>query len=89
MEMRDEVLSAWEWYSVKADEYRELDDERVLVLAIARGRGRGSGLELRGRGRVAVLFHVRDGKAPRQVNYAECEHALADLGLAPEGDATG
>jgi ketosteroid isomerase-like protein len=81
MEMRDEFLNAWEWYSVKADEYRELDDERVLVLGIARGRGRASGLELRGSGRSAVVFHVRDGKVTRQVNYAEDKRALADLGL--------
>jgi hypothetical protein len=44
------------------------------------GRGRASGLELRGRGGGAVLFHVRDGKVTRQVNYAERE-------LAPEGKA--
>src|SRR5437879_4561346 len=25
-------LSAWDWYRVEADEYRELDDGRVLVL---------------------------------------------------------
>ena len=27
-----EFLSAWEDYSIEAEEYRELDDERVLVL---------------------------------------------------------
>jgi ketosteroid isomerase-like protein len=82
MESRDYFLSAWEEFSVKADEYRELDDERVLVLATGRGRGRASGLELRQRGGgAAVLFHVRDGKVTRQVNYAERDRAFADLGL--------
>jgi ketosteroid isomerase-like protein len=81
MEWRDDNLSAWEGYSVKAVEYRELDDERVLVLGTAHGRARASGLELRGRGEGAVLFHVRDGKVTRQVNYLERDRALADLGL--------
>src|SRR5215472_12486031 len=88
MERRDDLLRAWEGYRVMANEYRELDDERVLVLGTARGRGRASGLELRERGEGAVLFHVRDGKVKRQVNYLERDRALADLGLAPEGDTS-
>ena len=39
-------LTAWEAYRVKADEYRELDSERVLVLVRSTGRGKTSGLEL-------------------------------------------
>ena len=35
-----EYLSAWNEYAVKADEYRELDRERVLVLLKAFGRGK-------------------------------------------------
>jgi hypothetical protein len=34
-----EFLSAWEDYRAKVEEYRELDDERVLVLVRASGRG--------------------------------------------------
>ena len=30
MEWRDDYLSAWEDFSLKAEQYRELDDERVL-----------------------------------------------------------
>jgi ketosteroid isomerase-like protein len=81
MEWRDDFMSAWEGYSLKADEYREVDDERVLVLATGHGRGRASGLELRGSGVGAVLFHVRDGKVTREVAYLERDRALADLGL--------
>jgi ketosteroid isomerase-like protein len=84
-----DFLSAWEGFRVKVDEYRELDDERILVLTRpGGGRGRRSGLELgEDGGRGAGLFHVRDGKVARLVIYFEREHAIADLGLAPEGDS--
>jgi hypothetical protein len=39
-------LSAWEGLRFYADEYRELDNERVLVLAHVSGRGKTSGLDL-------------------------------------------
>ena len=40
-------LSAWEDFRVEPEEYRELDDERVLVLSHFRGRGKTSGLDVR------------------------------------------
>jgi hypothetical protein len=43
--MRD-FLSAWEGFRAVADEYRELDNERVLVLLHFRGRGKMSGLDV-------------------------------------------
>jgi len=70
-------LTAWEAYRVKADEYRELDSERVLVLVRSTGRGKTSGLEL---GQI-------QSKVTRYVIYWDRERALADLGLAPETDA--
>jgi ketosteroid isomerase-like protein len=74
-----DFLDVWEDYRVRADEYRELDGERVLVLTRQGGRGRSSGLEteqLR-----ATVFHLRDGKVTRRVNYWDRAGALADLGL--------
>jgi ketosteroid isomerase-like protein len=69
---------------VVADEYRALDDERVLVLMQHGGRGRASGL---GGGQLmtegANVLHLRDGKVVRLVLYWHRDHALADLGLAP------
>jgi ketosteroid isomerase-like protein len=80
-----EMLSAWEEFRIEADEYRELDDERVLVLDHRSGRGKRSGLEigqLRTKG--ARLFDIRDGKVARLATYFDRDRALADLGLAPE-----
>jgi ketosteroid isomerase-like protein len=80
-----DFLSAWEEFRVEAGEYRELDAERVLVLFTFAARGKSSGLEasqIRTKG--AQLFHVREGKVTRLVQYFELEDALADLGLAPE-----
>ena len=39
-------LSAWEEYRVEVDEYRKLDDERILVLMLHCGRGKTSGLDV-------------------------------------------
>jgi ketosteroid isomerase-like protein len=77
-----EFLEAWEELRVEADEYRELDAERVLVLAHWSGRGKTSGLELGQMStKSASLFHVRGGKVTRLVLYLDAERALADLGL--------
>src|SRR3954447_15718582 len=79
-------LSAWEEFRLEADDYRDLDDERVLALVQVSGRGRTSGLELgQMRGDGAALFHVRSGKVTRLVFYWDSERAFADLGLpAPQ-----
>jgi ketosteroid isomerase-like protein len=83
--MRD-FLSAWTDFRTVTEEYVELDDERVLVLIGYRGQGKRSGLEaeqLHAKG--ASLYHVREGRVTRMVQYLDRERALADLGLAPQG----
>jgi ketosteroid isomerase-like protein len=81
-------VDAWEQYRAEAEAYRELDAERVLVLYRYRGRGKASGLELGDLGmKGAGVFHVRRAKVTRIVAYWDRERALADLGLAPKGDA--
>jgi ketosteroid isomerase-like protein len=77
-----DTLSAFEELRAEADEYRTLDNERVLVLMHFSGRGKTSGLEV---GEVqrkgANLFHIRGGKVTRLVTYWNRERTFADLGL--------
>jgi ketosteroid isomerase-like protein len=73
------MLGAWDDFRVEAEEYRPLDEERVLVLTRSRGRGKTSGLEVGQK--AAELPHVLDGKVTRFVHYYDRERALADLGL--------
>lgn len=78
-----DFLSAWEEIRIEADEFRELDDERVLVLCHYSGRGKTSGLELEQmETKSAALFHVSGGKVTRLVAYRDRERAFADLGIA-------
>jgi hypothetical protein len=77
-----DFLGSWVDFRVVAEEYRALDDERVLVLTHLSGSGRTSGLEVdEMRTEGAQLFHVKRGKVTRNICYADRERALADLGL--------
>jgi ketosteroid isomerase-like protein len=77
-----EFLSTFENMRIAADEYRELDDERVLVFHRASGRGKTSGLPIaQVSGGGVSLFHVRERKVTRFVGYFDRDRALADLGL--------
>jgi ketosteroid isomerase-like protein len=76
---------AWDQFHPEPEEFRELDDRRVLVLVHRSGRGKASGLELEARS--AHLFEIRGGKVVRFVHYWDRDRALADLGLAPEHSA--
>ena len=77
------TLTAWNDVTATADEYRELDDRRVLALDRRSARGKKtSGLELKElRTKGATLWHVHDGKVVKLVLYWDRERALADLGL--------
>ena len=74
-----EWTSTWEGYRTEAEEYRELDAGRVLVLTRASGRGKRSGIELSQL--QGMVFYVRDGKVTKLVIYSDGDRALADLGL--------
>src|SRR6476620_1818980 len=78
-----EVLSAWEDFRFVAEEYRELDDDHVLVFDRNSGRGRTSGAAIdQTRAEGAQLFRVRASKVTQLVSYWDRDRALADLGLA-------
>jgi ketosteroid isomerase-like protein len=80
-----EVASVWEGFGLRADEYRELDDERLLVLHHRSGRGKTSGLDVGQLGtKGANLFHIRGGRVTKLVSYFDRERAFADLGLSSE-----
>jgi ketosteroid isomerase-like protein len=83
-----EFLSTWDEFRQEADEYIEVDHERVLVYFRFSGRAKASGLALeRTRSKGAGVFHVRDGKVTRFVVYAVRERALADLELSSEASS--
>jgi ketosteroid isomerase-like protein len=79
------ILSAWENFRSEAEEYREIDDEHVLVLTRLSGRGKTSGMELeQTQPKGADLFEIRGGKVTKVVTYWERERPLAEFGLASE-----
>jgi hypothetical protein len=77
-----EFLRAWESWRVEADDYRVLDQERVLVLTRHQGRGKTSGVDIGSvRPKGAELFQICNGKVTRLILYSNRDRALADLGL--------
>jgi ketosteroid isomerase-like protein len=83
-------LSTWDEFRTEVQEYRQLDDERVLALVLYTGRGKTSGLELgRIQANAAHLYHFRAGKVTKFISYFDRERAFADLGLPSEADSSG
>jgi len=77
-----ENLIGWKDFRTEADEYRELDEERVLVLTRSTAQGKAAGMvvgQMRTKG--AALYHLGGGKVTRLVYYWDRERALADVGL--------
>jgi ketosteroid isomerase-like protein len=75
------ILNTWENARIEADEYIELEDERVLVLNHVSGRGKTSGLDVGGMKRNgAAILQIRDGRVTRYVSYNDRDRAFADLG---------
>jgi ketosteroid isomerase-like protein len=77
-----DFVADWGAFCAEAEEYRELDDKRVLVFHRFSGRGKTSGVEVGPTGsKGACLFHVGNGKVMKLLLYSNRDHALADLGL--------
>ena len=65
-------LGNWDEYRSQAEEFLEVDGERVLVMTRNHGRGKTSGLEVGPlSGENAVLFHLRGGKITRMAAYLD------------------
>jgi ketosteroid isomerase-like protein len=79
-EAAQDVLAGWQDVRAEAEEYRDLDDERVLVLTRWLGRD-SSGAE--GELLRANLFRVRGGKVVRLIFYWDRNRAFSDLGIIP------
>src|SRR5437588_8284910 len=76
-----DFFGAWEDWRVYVNEYRELDDERVLALEDRSARAKISGLRIGNlagetQSEGASLFHVRDGKVTRFVTDFDRERAF-------------
>jgi ketosteroid isomerase-like protein len=79
------MLSAWEGLTANVDEFRELDDGRVLVFLRNQGRGRGSGIEIGEIStRAANVFTIRDRKVTRLILYWDRDDAIGALDLADQ-----
>jgi len=77
-----DFVTDWGDFRAEAEEYRELDHERVLVLHRFSGRGKTSRVEVGPTGaKGACLFYVANGKVTKLLLYSNRDRALADLGL--------
>jgi len=84
--VRDVFSQIADWSEV-AEEYTELDANRVLVLNRFSGRGRASGVTPPP-ARAARVFEIHNATDTRLTLYPDGDRALTDLGRAPEGKAT-
>ena len=78
-----DFLGAWEDFRHQAGEYRDLSNERVLVLFHFSGRGKRSGVEVEQmQSKAAGLFHLQEGKVTRIVLHFDRSDALKAAGLS-------
>jgi hypothetical protein len=71
----DDSLDSWTRLLLEADELRELDSERILMVGALVGWARQTGLEMRAP--VAILFVVREGLIAEARTYASEQEAMA------------
>ena len=77
-EMLADFDQDWEYVQVDAEEFRDADDE-VVVLGRLHGRGRASGVELDVP--MGFVWTLRDGKVVRAKTFSEQADALRAAGL--------
>jgi ketosteroid isomerase-like protein len=69
----------FEDFEVWADELRDVDEDRVLLLGHLRWRGPTSGIE--SESALGMVFTLRHGKVVRSMDYLTHEEALEAVGL--------
>ena len=69
---------AWEEHRSEPEEFRAIDEERVLALSIERFKGR-DGLEIAQP--CGTLYTLRDGKITRMQSFWDRENAFTAAGL--------
>jgi ketosteroid isomerase-like protein len=77
----EEMKRDWTSYEIRPEHFRDLGDDRVLVLGSWRAHGRGGDLRLdipQG----AWLLHYRNGKTVRMQTFTERKKALEAAGLS-------
>ena len=72
----------WERLDVAPEEFKHLDDGRLVVFVRARGEGSGSRALVEAR--IVHVASFRDGKIVRLDSYADRETAVQALGLEEE-----
>ena len=77
-EMLADFDQDWEYIQVDAEEFRDADDE-VVVLGRLRARGRASGIDLDVP--MGFVWTLRDGKVVRIRSFSEQADALRAAGL--------
>jgi hypothetical protein len=78
----NENLSAWADMRAEPEEFRALEDGRVLVFFHLRARGKASGVEIgEAMSRGAQLVTLHDGKVTRMITYWNRDRALEAAGL--------
>jgi ketosteroid isomerase-like protein len=75
-----EWLRNWDDFHVRADEFIELEDGRVLVLSHQRALGKVSGIPVEKD--LGEVFVLRDGKIVSWEAYWEREDAMQAVGIA-------
>jgi hypothetical protein len=81
------LFGAIEDFRNEAEEYRELDAGRVLVLTRLSGRGKTSGVQIGHLG--AEVFEIHNRTVTKIVVYWARDHAFADPGAGGVGDVAG
>jgi len=72
-------LKPWERFTVEAEEFVDIDDDRVLVLYRRRARMRGTDSTIEHKG--GTVWTLRDGRAVHIVDFDDRAKALEAAGL--------